>query len=442
MEPSIQRAPECVTLSASAAGDVETVYVKIARRIIPFLVLLFVMAWLDRLNVGFAKLQMVRDLRFSEAVYGLGAGIIYFGYALFEIPSNLLLERIGARKTFARITILWGITSIATMFVKSATGFYVLRFLLGSFEAGFYPGVVLYLTYWFPGPRRARMLAGFVTSVPLSIILGGPISGWIMGEMGGRPGLANWQWLFLCEGVPSILAGLLALVIVFDKPQQAPWLIPREKRLVLDDLEADQRQAGLREHGFVQALKLPRVWLLTLIYFCVAPGATAIGFWIPSIIRDLGVKSSFTIGMLSAVRYIVGIVGMILVGRHSDRTLERRTHAGLAYLACAAGLAGIGLFLNRPALAFAALLVGVSGPLSGSVVFWQIPPMLLAGTAAAGGIALVNSIGSLGSWASPSVIGWLEDVTGSTAAGLYVVAGRIAFGAVLILLYTPRRRRT
>jgi D-galactonate transporter len=427
------------TLSQGAVTDLDAVYKKIARRIVPFLALLFLMAWLDRYNLGFAKLQMVKDLGFSEAVYGFGAGIIYFGYALFEIPSNLLLERIGARKTFARITILWGITSITTMFVRSATWFYVLRFLLGSFEAGFYPGVVLYLTYWFPARRRARMLAGFLTSIPLSNILGGPISGWIMGEMGGRAGLANWQWLFLCEGVPSILAGLAALVLVVDKPQQAHWLNPREKQLVLADLEADQRQAGPREHGFVQALKLPRVWLLTLIYFCVAPGATAIGFWIPSIIRDLGVKSSFTIGMLSAVPYLVGLIGMILVGRHSDRTLERRAHAGFAYLACAAGLAGIGLFQNRPALAFVALVVAVSGPLSGSVVFWQIPPMLLAGTGAAGGIALVNSIGSLGSWASPTVIGWLEDLTGSTAAGLYVVAGLIAFGAVLILLFTPRR---
>jgi MFS family permease len=260
MKRSIQRAAESVTPSPSAAADVEKVYVKIAKRIVPFLALLFLMAWLDRYNLGFAKLQMVKDLGFSEAVYGFGAGIVYLGYMLFEIPSNLLLERIGARKTFARITILWGITSIAMMLVKTATWFYILRFLLGSFEAGLLPGVILYLTYWFPARRRAQMVAGFLTSIPLSAILGGPISGWIMGSLGGRAGLANWQWLFVLEGIPSIVVGLLALLIVVDKPGQASWLTDGEKRLVLADLEADRRQAGPREHGFGQALRLPREW--------------------------------------------------------------------------------------------------------------------------------------------------------------------------------------
>src|SRR6266849_3351817 len=222
---------------STAAGDVEAVYFKIAKRIIPFLALLFVMAWLDRYNLGFAKLQMAKDLGFSEAVYGFGAGIVYFGYMLFEIPSNLLLERIGARKTFARITILWGITSIAMMLVKTATSFYILRFLLGSFEAGLLPGVVLYLTYWFPARRRAQLVAGFLTSIPISAILGGPISGWIMGSMGGSAGLANWQWLFVLEGIPSIIVGLLALLIIVDKPAEASWLTEGEKGLVLADLE-------------------------------------------------------------------------------------------------------------------------------------------------------------------------------------------------------------
>src|SRR3984893_2135436 len=230
---------EGAALAPVASSDLDVVYVKIAKRIIPFLVLLFLMAWLDRYNLGFAKLQMVKDLGFSEAVFGFGAGIGYLGYMLFEIPSNLLLERIGARKTFARITILWGITSIATMFVKTAMWFYILRFLLGSFEAGLLPGVILYLTYWFPARRRALMQALFGTSIPISVIVGGPISGWIMGSMGGRGGLANWQWLFLLEGIPSIVVGLLALGIVVDKPGEARWLTEREKQLVLADLEAD-----------------------------------------------------------------------------------------------------------------------------------------------------------------------------------------------------------
>ena len=224
MKQPIERSAKTVTISSGSPSELEAVYAKIAKRIMPFLALSFVMAWLDRYNLGFAKLQMVKDLGFSEAVYGFGAGIVYFGYMLFEIPSNLLLERIGARKTFARISILWGITSIAMMFVKTTTWFYTLRFLLGSFEAGLWPGVVLYLTYWFPARRRALMQALFGTSVPISIIIGGPLSGWIMGSMGGVAGLANWQWLFVMEGVPSIIIGVLALGIVVDKPGQAGWL--------------------------------------------------------------------------------------------------------------------------------------------------------------------------------------------------------------------------
>src|SRR5499427_5227297 len=252
----------------SAVRDVEAIYDKIAKRIIPFLALLFLMAWLDRYNLGFAKLQMVKDLGFSEAVYGFGAGIFYFGFALFEIPSNLFLEKIGARKTFARIAILWGITSIGMMVVKTATWFYVVRFLLGSFEAGLFPGVVFYLTYWFPARRRGQMLARFLTCIPLSIIFGGPISGWIMGSMSGRGGLANWQWLFLLEGIPSIVVGLAALLLVVDMPAKARWLTDRERQLVLADLEADHRAAGAREHTFGRALKRRSLWLLAIIQFC------------------------------------------------------------------------------------------------------------------------------------------------------------------------------
>ncbi|HEV2199471.1 MAG TPA: MFS transporter [Bryobacteraceae bacterium] len=422
----------------SASADVEAVYARIAKRIVPFMVLLFLTAWLDRYNLGFAKLQMVKDLGFSEAVYGFGAGIVYLGYMLFEIPSNLLLERIGARKTFARITILWGIASIAMMLVKTATSFYILRFLLGSFEAGLLPGVVLYLTYWFPARRRAQMVTGFMAAIPISAIVGGPISGWIMGSMGSGDGLANWQWLFVLEGIPSIVVGLLTLLIVVDKPSQARWLTDREKELVLADLEADHRQAGPREHGFVKALKLPRVWLLTVIHFCAISSNVTIGFWVPTIIRGLGVKSTLTIGVLSTVPYIGALIGMVLVSRHSDRTLERRYHAALPCLACAAGLVGIGIFANTPALAFAALVVAVAGSLSYNGSFWQIPPMLLAGSAAAGGIALINSLGSLSGWVGPSIVGWLEDLTGKTATGLYVVSGLEVLAAVLILLFMPR----
>ena len=283
------------------------------------------------------------------------------------------------------------------------------------------------------------MLAVLTISVPVSVILGGPISGWIMGSMGGKAGLANWQWLFLLEGIPSIVVGLLTLAILVDKPAEASWLTSRDKQLVYADLKADDGQAGPREHGFGQALKLPRVWLMTLIYFCVVGAVTTMGFWIPSIIRGLGVTHNIAIGFLTAVPYIAAVSAIVLVSRHSDRTLERRYHSALSYLAGAVGLIGIGVFETRPVIAFAALVLAVAGPISGNTAFWQIPPMLLAGTAAAGGIALINSVGNLSGWVDSSVIGWLQDVTGKTATGLYVVAGLEVLGAILILLFMPGR---
>jgi D-galactonate transporter len=428
--------------AAAAAVDADAIYSRIARRIIPVLILLFVMAWMDRVNVGFARLQMLRDLGFSEAVFGFGAGIFYFGYLLFEIPSNLLLERIGARRTLARIALLWGLTSIAMMLVKTVTMFYLLRFLLGVFEAGLYPGVILYLTYWFPAARRAKMTGWFMTSIPIAGIVGGPISGWIMGAMGGRAGLANWQWLFILEGIPSIVMGLVTLAVVADTPAQARWLTEREKSLVLADLERDRRLAGPRAHGFGEAMRNPRVWLLTVIYFCLVSANPTFGFWGPTIISGMGVASNTTIGLLSAVPYIAAMAALVMVGRSSDRLLERRYHCALSCLAAAVGLVLIGRFVNTPALAFAALVVGVSGVLSAFSPFWQMPTSLLAGTAAAGGIALINSIGNLSGWLGPFVVGWLMDVTGRTSAGLYVIACLEAAAAILIVLFVPRERPT
>jgi MFS family permease len=397
MSSPLRHSATAATPDRAVDRELAAIYRKIAQRLIPFLALLFVMAWLDRYNIGFAKLQMVQDLGFSEAVYGFGAGIVYLGYMLFEIPSNLLMQRIGARKTFARITILWGLTSIATMLVKTPAWFYIMRFLLGAFEAGLFPGVVLYITYWFPAGRRALMLGLFSTSIPVTGIIGSPISGWVMHSMGGQLRLANWQWLFLLEGIPSIAVGLAALAVIVDGPSAAGWLDEREKQLVLADLEEDHH-LGVRTHSLREGLGSRRLWLLAITFFCLISANAGLPFWAPTIIQGLGVRNTISNGLLSAVPYIFALVATVLVGRHSDRAEERRYHSALPCLGCAIGLIGIGTFTHVPILAFTALILAQMCAVSAAPPFWQIPSMFLTGTAAAAGIALINSIGNLSGW--------------------------------------------
>ena len=281
----------------------------------------------------------------------------------------------------------------------------------------------------------------FVAAIPIAGVLGGPLSGLIMGSMGGRLGLANWQWLFLLEGLPSVMLGLTTFAVLADKPSQARWLSEAQRRQVLADLEADNREAGPRQHDLMRALANPLVWLLTIIQFCLTSAIPTVGFWSPTIIQGLGVQDDLTIGLLFAVQNIIAVICLIVVSRHSDRTLERRYHSALPCLACAIGLASIGFFSNQPPVAFAALVLATLGPVTASASFWQFPSMLLAGTAAAGGIALINSIGSFSGWVAPFAIGWLRDLTGTTSAGLYVVSGLELIAGVLILLYMPRQRR-
>ena len=426
--PPAQAAP----LSGTAC-----IHRKVAWRLIPFLIFLFLLAWIDRVNVGFAKLQMLQDLQFSEAVYGLGAGIFFIGYFLFEVPSNLLLQKIGARKTLARITILWGLTSMAMAYTSTPTSFYILRFLLGAFEAGFFPGVMLYLTYWVPADRRGKINGLFMTSFALAGVIGGPLAGLIMSAMDGVAPYKNWQWLFLLEGIPSVLAGLAVLAWLPDRPQSARWLSEHEKRALAAELDREQAHQTKQSH-FGQALRNPVLWLCTAAYFCIVSGNATIAFWTPSIVRELGVQGSLNIGLVSAIPFVMGTIAMVLNGMHSDRTGERTGHCAWATLVAGIGLSATGALLGHPVLALVALSFATIGILAAFPVFWSIPAAFLTGTAAAGGIAFINSVGNLAGFAAPFMMGWLKTSTGSLAAGMYLVAA-FEIAATIILLKAVRR---
>src|SRR5215208_1700082 len=353
--------PAAVGGSSSAALD--EAYRKVTWRLIPFLMVLWILAWIDRVNIGFAKLQMLSDLKFSETVYGLGAGIFFIGYAFFEVPSNLLLGKIGARATIARITILWGICCIAMMFVTTPTMFYILRFLLGVFEAGFYPGVILYLTYWYPTERRAKAFGLFMSASALAGVLGGPLAGSIMTGMAGVNGWAGWQWVFLLEGIPSILAGIVTLLYLTDKPEKAHWLTEDEKRLIQADLARDR--AALRD---------PKVWQFIAIFFCIILANSTLTFFGPTIVKEVGFTNPATVGWIMAVAYLFGGAGMILNGRSSDHHVESRFHCGLAALTGAVAMALLGFLVpNVPYLALIALTLAIVGTMSAIPVFWQMP---------------------------------------------------------------------
>jgi D-galactonate transporter len=409
--------------------------------LIPFLMILWILAWIDRVNVGFAKLQMSVDLKFSETVYGLGAGIFFIGYAFFEVPSNLLLEKIGARKTIARITILWGICCVAMMFVTTPAMFYVLRFLLGVFEAGFYPGVILFLTYWYPTERRAKAFGLFMSASALAGVIGGPLAGGIMTGMAGVNGWAGWQWLFLLEGIPSIIAGIVTLLYLTDKPQQARWLTDEEKRLIQEDLDRDRAALGPREHRIMTALRDPKVWQFIAIFFCIILANSTLTFFGPTVVREVGFNSPVAIGWIMALAYLFGGAGMILNGRSSDHHAEARYHCGLAALTGAVAMALLGFFVpNVPYLALVALTLAIVGTMSAIPVFWQMPNQFLAGSAAAAGIALINSIANLAGFGAPYAMGAIKDATGSMSIGLWLVAAFEAITVLLILKFIPAPR--
>ncbi|MDH2521162.1 MFS transporter [Acinetobacter baumannii] len=410
----------------------KSAYRKIAFRLMPFLMLCYFCAYLDRVNVGFAKLQMMSDLQFSEAVYGLGAGIFFIGYFLCEVPSNIVLHKVGARRWIARIMITWGILSGCFAFVQTEWQFYTLRFLLGVAEAGLAPGLLLYLTYWFPSYRRARMTVLWFIAIPISGMIGGPLSGLIMDRMSGVHGWFGWQWMFVIEAIPTVVVGLLVLAVLKDSVQDANWLTQDEKNLVKQELAQDnQHKEG---HASVKEfIADKRLWLLAGIYFCVVMGQYAITFWLPTLIRNSGISDNWHIGLLTSLPYMCAIVVMILAGRSGDHFQERRWHLIIPMCAGALALTFATLFASNLTLSLICLCIAASGVLTASSLFWMLPTNFLGGVSAAAGIAAVNSFANLAGFCSPYLIGWVTTNTGSNAIGMFLITTVLIFGASLVL---------
>ncbi|MET6676421.1 MFS transporter [Citrobacter amalonaticus] len=419
------------------------VYNKVTRRLIPFLILCYFFAYLDRVNVGFAKLHMQDALSFSDTVYGLGAGIFFIGYFLFELPSNLLMQRFGPRFWIARIMATWAVLSAGMMFVTTPTQFYVLRFLLGVAEAGFFPGIVFYLTLWFPSWRSARTLGLFILVTPLSTIIGSPLSGLILKLFDDVGGLHNWQWLFLIEAIPSFLLAFVVLRYLDNDVKSAKWLNDAEKRVILDDLAKDafnrtQSANGKIDSSLSAMFKNGYVWLLALIFFSFNIGYYGINFWLPSIIKSSGINDDFQIGLLAALPYIFGAAFMVWNSRHSDVKQERRWHIAIPAIIGCVGLTLSAYCSGSTFWMMTWICLAMSGTLALIPTYISLPGAMLSGTAAAAGIALVNSVGNLAGFFGPTVLGWLKDTTGSTDSGLYILAGFLLLVAPLIMALPAR----
>ena len=405
---------------------------KVTKRIVPFLMLCYFVAYLDRVNVGFAALTMNKALGISATAFGFGAGIFFFSYFLFEVPSNLALERFGARKWIARIMMSWGILSGMMALIGGETGFYVVRVLLGVAEAGFFPGIIFYLTLWFPGVYRARIVGWFMAAIPLSSVLGGPVSGWILG-LDGAGGLAGWQWLFILEAAPAIVLAVVVWFYLTDRPADAKWLEPEERAWLNSRLSAEIKQKE-EVHGLsvLQALFNPRILALALVYFGAVAANYGTGFWLPQIVKGFGLSNLQT-GFVSAAPYVVGTIGMVWWGRRSDAKMERKGHAAVAFAIAAIGIAG-STMVDAPLLKVIALSFGAFGVFAVLPVFWTFPTAFLSGAAAAAGIAAINSLGNLAGFFGPFIMGWLKDVTGNFSAGLLAIAACAAMGMVIVLI--------
>lgn len=422
----------------------QAVYRKVTWRIMPVLFVCYILAYIDRVNVGFAKLSMASEVWFSEAVFATGAGIFFLGYFFFEVPGNVILHRVGARLWIARIMIGWGIVSGCMALSSSASSFYTLRFLLGVAEAGFFPGIILYLTYWYPRKLRARMVATFMTAIAVSGVIGSPLSGWLLKVSDGWHGLAAWQWLFIIEAVPTVLMGVAVPFVLSDRPGKARWLTSEEQALLETNLAEDEKAKaaeGHQAHRVLDAFKSGKVWLFCGIYFAAIVGLYGSSFWLPQIIKETLTRDEWLVGLYSAVPWTVAAIGMVLVGRSSDRTGERRWHVAISSLVAAVAFCISGIPGLPPLGVLAALAVAITGVMASISCFWALPTAILSGTAAAAGIAWINSLGNLAGYMAPEMIAWLRKHHDMQAA-LTFVGIAMAVAAVLVLTGTrPATKR-
>jgi MFS transporter, ACS family, tartrate transporter len=425
--------------TAGSSARMEDVVVRtLTWRLVTFLFLLYIVAYLDRINLGFAALQMQQQLGFTDAVYGFGAGVFFAGYFLFQVPSNLVLERVGARRWIAVLMILWGIISASMALVTSVRSFYALRFLLGAAEAGFFPGVILYLKNWFPARARARTVARFMTAAPLSGVLGGPLSGALLG-LHHKAGLAGWQWMFLLEGIPAIVLGAIVWAYLVDRPALAHWLSEEQREWLQQTLHAEANASPESGSNALAAFRMGRIWVLALVYCGLNTVSYGVSMWLPNLIKSLGGMSNFTIGVLSAIPYVAAAITMVFVGLSSDRSGERRWHTAVPALA---GAIAIGLAGGTTSLATAVALVSIAvvGVFSMMGPFWAMPTALLSVTTAPAGIAFINSVGNLGGFFGPYIIGLVRTSTGQFRGGLLVVAAALAMSGALVLTIKLSRK--
>ncbi len=421
--------------------DPAKLYAKISWRLIPYIFILYILAYLDRVNVGFAAVEFQRDLHLSASAYGLGAGIFFLGQLLFDLPSNLLLQKVGPRLWIARIMITWGLVATCMMFIKGAHSFYAMRLLLGISEAGFFPGMILYLSFWFPSQERAKAVAKFMTATSIAGVVGAEIAR-ILLKLEGVAGLHGWQWLFLLEGLPTLLMGFSVLWVLKDKPDDANWLTDSEKKWLDDELERDRQEGGAAaNHNLADAFKMPMVWLLAIIFLLEQVGVYTVNLWMPSLFNTFlhapGPEGAAHVARIGALPYVAAALCTVLVGWSSDRTGERRFHIAATFILAAAGFIWASQ-AHSLIVALLAMTLAAVGFWSMTGPFWALPTRVLGGRAAAGGVAIITMVGSIGGFAGPALTGRLKDITHNYTAGLLVIAGFALLGAALCLLL-PRK---